>query len=50
MSLDFPFLTSSTLEDVVSGLLYINVSILFYLQSDPTILYGQFGNDQQHIC
>ena len=30
MSLDFPFLTSSTLEDVTSILRYINVSILFY--------------------
>ena len=29
-SLDFPFLTSSTLEDVTSILRYINVSILFY--------------------
>ena len=30
MSLDFPFLISSALEDVASILRYINVSILFY--------------------
>ena len=30
-SLDFPFLTSSALEDVTSILRYINVSILFYI-------------------
>ena len=29
-SLDFPFLSSSALEDVTSILRYINVSILFY--------------------
>ena len=29
-SLDFPFLTSSALEDATSILRYINVSILFY--------------------
>ena len=29
MSLDFPFLISSALEDVLSNLRYINVSILF---------------------
>ena len=30
MSLNFPFFASSPLEDVVSILLYIDVSILFY--------------------
>ena len=38
MSLDFPFLSSSALEDVTTILRYINVSILFY--SILTYLYG----------
>ena len=31
MPLDFPFLNSSALEDIVSSLCYINVSILITL-------------------
>ena len=38
MSLDLPFFTSSTLEDVVSILHYINISIQIYYQQVKLVI------------